>query len=164
MSSKKSLELNSSSIEWFVRKSLCFACFAFFACEARVAVELGWTRARAFSPRFGQDWMHFFCSGGLNELEILFDELNRCISSVRASWTNSDSCSTNWMKQTYLFVEHSIRISTPTKSSSWKINSRIDHQILFDELNWTNNSVRRINLSDQICSSPSSELARMLWS
>ncbi len=33
MSSKKSLELNSSSIEWFVRKLSCLACFAFFACE-----------------------------------------------------------------------------------------------------------------------------------
>jgi hypothetical protein len=29
MSSKKSLELNSSSIEWFVRKLSCFACEAF---------------------------------------------------------------------------------------------------------------------------------------
>ncbi len=31
MSSKKSFELNSSSIEWFVRKLSCLACFAFFA-------------------------------------------------------------------------------------------------------------------------------------
>ncbi len=132
--------------------------------KTRVTVELNWTRARASNPRVGQGWTHLICSKELVGFEFLFDGLNRTSTFDRANWSNSDSCSTNWIEQIYLFVERSIRISTHTKSSSWKINPRIDHQILLDELNWTNNSVRRIELNKQFCLSPSSGLARVPWS
>jgi hypothetical protein len=131
--------------------------------KTRVAVGLSWTRARASNPRFGQGWTYPSRPSGSDGLGFLSGRVGRVEVFVRASYSSSDFCSTNWIGQTYLFVEHSIRISAHTKCSDWVINLRIDHRILFDELNWTSNSVRRIDLSDQSCSSPSSELARVSW-
>jgi hypothetical protein len=135
-----------------------------FNLVARVVVGLDWTRARAFNSRFGQDWTYSSRPSESNELRFLSERIERVEVFVRANYSSSDFCSTNWIEQTYLFVEHSIRISIHTKCSNWMINSKIDHRILFDELSWTSNPVRRIDLNDQPCSSPSSGLARVSWS
>ncbi len=136
----------------------------FSLCFTRVIVELSWTRARAFNSRFEQDWTYSSRPSESNELEFLSERIERIEIFVRTNYSSSNFCSTNWIEQTYLFVEHSIRISNHTKISSWIINCRIERSILFYELSWTSNFVRRIDLSDQSCSSPSSELARMFWS
>jgi hypothetical protein len=130
----------------------------------RVAVGLGWTRARASNPRVGQGWTHLICPGGLDGFGFLSDGLDRTSTFGRADWSGSSSCPTDWIGQAYLSVGRSTRISAHTKSSDWKANPRVDHQILSDELNWTDNSVRRVELDKQFCPSPSSELARVSWS
>jgi hypothetical protein len=129
----------------------------------RVTVGLSWTRARASNSRVGQDWTYLICPGGLNGFEFLSDELNRTSTFDRAGWSGSSSCPTGWIEQAYLSVERPTRISAHTKSSNWETNPRVDHQILPDELNWTNNSVRRVELNKQSCPSPSSGLARVSW-
>jgi hypothetical protein len=114
-----------------------------------------------------------FCSSELLELELLFNEMNRTNIFVRANYSSSNFCPTNWIEKTYLFVEHSTRISIYTKISSWASNRELNSRfcskswakqaILFDELNWISNYVRQIDLSIKFCSSSSFELVRVFW-
>ncbi len=55
-------------------------------------VWLSWTGARAFNPRFEQDWTYILRSTNWVE----------CISFVQANWSSSNSCLTNWIE--YLTV------------------------------------------------------------
>jgi hypothetical protein len=138
-------------------------CEKYITATSRVVVELSWTRARAFNPRFGQSWTYPSRSSGSDGMGFLSGRVTRARTFVRRMKSNRHTCSTNWIEQAYLSVESSIRISAHTKSSNWEINPRIDHRILFDGLNWTSNPVRRIDLSDQPCPSPSPGLARVSW-
>jgi hypothetical protein len=128
-----------------------------------VTVGLGWTRARASNPRVGQGWTHLICPGGLDGFGFLSDGLNRTSTFGRAGWSDSGSCSTGWIGQVSLSVGRSTRISAHTKSSGWEANPRVGHQILPDGLDWTDNSVRRVELDKQSCPSPSPGLARVSW-
>jgi hypothetical protein len=125
---------------FFFRRSSLF----FFI--SRVAVGLGWTRARAFNPRVGQGWAHPFCPGGLDGFGFLSGRIDRVRVLVRRDGSDTVEWSTGWIGQAYFFVGRPIRISAHTKSSGREANPRVGYQILFDGLNWTDNSVRRVGL------------------
>jgi hypothetical protein len=129
----------------------------------RVAVELGWTRARASNPRFGQGWTYPSRPSGSDGLGFLSGRVGRVGNFVRAGYSGSDFCPTGWIGQAYLSVGHSTRISAHTKCSGWVANPRIGHRILSDGLGWTSNPVRWVGLGGQPCPSSSPELARMSW-
>jgi hypothetical protein len=130
----------------------------------RVAVGLGWTRARAFNPRVGQGWTYPSRPSGSDGLRCLSERVGRVGVFVRAGYSDSDFCPTDWIGQAYLFVVHSIRISAHTKISDWALKPWVGQSILPDELSWTSNFVRRVGLGIKFCSSPSSGLARVSWS
>jgi hypothetical protein len=119
----------------------------------KVNVELNWIRARMFYSRFEQNWTYSSRSSESNELRFLFERITRARIFVLRVESNMRFCLTSWIEQTYLFVEHSTRVLIHTKISSWAFKSWIEQSFLFDELNWTSNSVRRIDLNDQVCSS-----------
>jgi hypothetical protein len=131
--------------------------------KARVTVELDWTRARASNPRFGQGWTYPSRPSGSDGLRFLSGRVGRVEIFVRAGYSSSDFCPTDWIEQTYLSVGHPIRISVHTKCSDWVANPRVGHRILFDGLSWTSNPVRRVGLGGQPCPSPSPGLARVSW-
>jgi hypothetical protein len=58
----------------------------------RVAVGLGWTRARASNPRFGQGWVHPFCPGGLDGLGVLSERVGRVRVLVRRVGSDRHTC------------------------------------------------------------------------
>jgi hypothetical protein len=139
-----------------------FLCFFLFI-RRRITVELSWTRARAFNSRFEQNWTYLSRPSESNELGFLSERVERIEVFVRASYSSSNFCSTNWIEQTYLFVEHSTRISAHTKISSWALKSWVEQSSLPDEQSWASNFVRRIGLIIKFCSSPSTELAWVFW-
>jgi hypothetical protein len=96
--------------------------------------------------------VEFYVWAELNIL-FLFERIDRVRVLVRRIKSNTIVWSTNWIEQTYLFVEHSIWISVHNQISNWAINLRIESRILFDELIWV----------IRFCLSSSLELARMLW-
>ncbi len=114
--------------------------------QSRVIVGLGWTRARASNPRFGQGWTQCLSPTGWTGQALLAERIDRIRVFVRRVGSNTAFRPTNWIGQAYLFVEHSTRISAHTKISDWAANSRVGPRILSDELDWTDNSVRRIDL------------------
>ncbi len=85
---------------------------------------------------------------------VLSERVERVRVFVRRVESNTAFRPTNWIGQAYLFVEHPTRISAHTKISGWAANPRVGPRILFDGLNWTDNSVRRIGLGDQTLSEP----------
>jgi hypothetical protein len=92
---------------------------SWYLVKCRVIVELGWTRARASNPRVGQGWTYPSRPSGSDGLGFLSERVERVEVFVWANYSSSHFCSTNWIEQTYLSVEHSIRISTHTKISNW---------------------------------------------
>jgi hypothetical protein len=161
-----SLRQNTKKMWFYTRRrhynwtqSFCWLCL-----WIRVTVGLGWTRARASNPRVGQGWTYPSRPSGSDGLGFLSERVGRIGVFVRAGYSGSDFCPTNWIGQAYLFVGHSIRISAHTKISSWALKPWVEQSILSDGLSWTSNFVRRIDLGIKFCSSPSSELARVSWS
>ncbi len=121
-----------------------------------MTVGLGWTRARASNPRFGQGWTQCLSPTGWTGQALLAERVDRVRVFVRRIESNTAFRSTNWIEQAYLFVEHSTRISAHTKISGWAANPKVEPRILFDGLDWTDNSVRRIDLDDHTLFEPES--------
>jgi hypothetical protein len=120
----------------------------------RVTVGLGWTRARASNPRFGQGWTQCLSPTGWTGQALLAERVGRVRVFVRRVESDTAFRSTGWIGQTYLSVGHPTRISAHIKISGWVTNPRVGPRILSDGLNWTDNSVRRIGLGGQTLSEP----------
>jgi hypothetical protein len=123
----------------------------FFA--TRMIVELSWTRARAFNPRVEQGWTHLICSTNWIGQALLIERIDRIRVLVQRVELNRHTCLSSTQSEFRLIQKSRIEWST----------LELNNQICFYALSWTSNSVRRIDLSDQSCSSSSSELARMSW-
>ncbi len=116
----------------------------------RMTVGLNWTRARAFNPRFEQNWVHFFCSRELNELgscskeliefEFLFDELYRTRIFVRS----------NIQFETVVWVEIRIECSTHELSDRLRCRVESEHANSFELELWISSRALILELSYEI--------------
>jgi hypothetical protein len=104
---------------------------------SRVAVGLGWTRARASNPRFGQGWMHPFCPRGLDGLGFLSGRVGRVRVLVRRVESDTD----------FYPLGRPTRDCCMSRNSDWVFNPRIERS--FEISGWvrTCRSVRARTLS-----------------
>jgi hypothetical protein len=123
--------------------------------ECRVTVGLGWTRARASNPRFGQGWAHTFCSRGLDGFGFLSDELDR-VHPFCSEGLNGFGFLFDGLNRTRIFVRSDvqleivvwveIRVECPTHGLGGR----------FGVSGWvrTCRLVRRVGLGGQVMSEP----------
>jgi hypothetical protein len=120
---------------------------------SRVAVGLGWTRARASNPRVGQGWAHSFCPEELNGFGFLFKRIDRIRVLVRLIESNKHTCSSSTQSE-FRFIQKSrvewsiLGLNGQICSTGWA------EQAILSELElWASSDVLTLGLSSGFCSS-----------
>ncbi len=119
----------------------------------RMTVELGWTRARAFNPRFGQGWTYPSRPSGSDGLEFLSGRITRARTFVRRIESNRHTCSSNAQPEFRLIQE--ARVERPTLGLTIKFcpTGWTEQAILFEPELWASSGVLILRLGFEFCSS-----------
>jgi hypothetical protein len=121
--------------------------------EHRVAVGLGWTRARASNPRIGQGWTHSFCSRELNGFEFLFERIDRVRILVRRIELNRHTCSSSTQFKSRLIQKSRIEWSILGLNDQVCSTDWAEQAILSEPESWASLGVLILGLGFEFCSS-----------
>jgi hypothetical protein len=119
----------------------------------RVTVGLGWTRARASNPRFGQGWTYLFCSSGLVGFGCLFERIDRIRVLVRRIESDRHTCSSNTQSEFRLIQKSRIEWSILGLNDQICSTNWAEQAILSEPEPWASSDVLTLGLGFGFCSS-----------
>jgi hypothetical protein len=136
-------KLFDDMIDWIVKKQFI----------VRVAVGLGWTRARASNPKVGQDWAHSFCSRGLDGFGFLFERIDRIRILVRRIESNRHTCSSGTQSESRLIQKSRVEWSILRLNDQVCFTNWAEQAILSEPELWVSSGVLILRLGFGFCSS-----------
>jgi hypothetical protein len=119
----------------------------------RVTVGLGWTRARAFNPRFGQGWTYPSRPSGSNGLGFLSGRVTRARTFVRRIGSDRHTCSSSAQSEFRLIQKARIERSTLGLIIKFCSTNWTEQAILSEPESWASSGVLILGLGFEFCSS-----------
>jgi hypothetical protein len=119
----------------------------------RVTVGLGWTRARAFNPRFGQGWTQCLSPTDWTGQALLAERVDRVRVLVRRIESNRHFCSSS-IQPEFRLIQKS-RVEWPTLGLNGQIcpTGWAEQAILSEPEPWASSGVLALGLGFGFCPS-----------